>query len=344
MDSLQEKLLQIYYNTLDEYDPKAIERLDFVNAIIVYIDELYNDFKIGYIVKRNIKKVLPKDEINKICIQILRSIDPMYSINFHAILKTNMIAASEKDVSKVDEKGIHVVQTNNIEQIIATLHEFGHHLHKINSGLKDIPDDPDAWYSTEMIAMTFEFYALFYMYKNDILADEVKKSFISYVNFIYDKTSKVIGEALALNIIDKYGKLNIVNIFKYMKKYNISNEQMLTIEKIDYHKLLKSLTGDGNDAVTEYRYWYEYRYIFGFPLAIYIANRMVNSNSYKVRFVENFTNIDALGSDGFIKSLSAYQIIDNPDCLKWIIETVKSYTNHIINDNEFSPKMIRFKR
>ena len=345
MDSLQEKLLQVYYDKINEKAPKAIERLDFVNAIITYMYELYNDLNIENIVNRNIKRVLSKDEINKICIQILRSIDPMYSINFHAFLKTDMITPSKENYSCADEEGIHIFQTNNIEQIITTIHEFAHHLHRINLCLEDeLSTDPDAWYSCEMIAMTFEFYALFYMYKNDILADEIKKSFLSYIYFIYNKLSKVMGEALMLNIIDKYTFLSVDCILKYKKKYKVSDEQLRKIYGIDHSKLVRYLKGDESEIVNEYRYPDEYRYIFGFPLSIYIANRMVNSNSYKARFVENFTNIDILGSDKFLKKMSAYQIIEDPDCLEWIIENVKSYINHIINDNEFNPKMIRFKR
>ena len=71
---------------------------------------------------------------------------------------------------------------------------------------------------------------------------------------------------------------------------------------------------------------------------------MVNSDSYKGRFVENFANIGEIDSDKFLKKMSAYQIIEDHDCLEWVLGNVKSYTNHIINDGEFNTKMIRFKR
>ena len=42
--------------------------------------------------------------------------------------------------------------------------------------------------------------------------------------------------------------------------------------------------------------------------------------------------------------MSAFQIIEDHDCLEWILGNVKSYTNHIITDGTLNTKMIRFKR
>ncbi len=344
MDSLKERIFKLYYDKIGTEFPKSIEYLDFVNDVIVYMYELYNDFKIEEILNRNIKRVLPKGEINDICIEVLKSIDPKYSRNFKKYTKENIITPSKEAYSYADNEGIHIFQTNNIEQILVTMHEFIHDIHRISVNEEELIDNLDAWHSSEMFAMIVEFYALFYMNKNNILADEIKKSFLSYIYFMYTKSSKVMGESLILNIIDKYGDLSIKSILNYAKNHHLSDKQIQTINKVDSYKILKSTAGDKMDLTGEYRYAEDYRYIFGFPLAIYIANRMSISDSYKERFVENFANIGEIGSDKFLKKLSAYQIIEDQDCLEWVIGNVKSYTNHIINDDEFNPKMIRFKR
>lgn len=347
MEIPEEKLVKLYYEKISTEYPKAIYYLDFVNSIILYMYELYYDFNIKKLVNNNNQLTISTEDIYDICIEVLKSINPKYSRFFKKCLFGGLIEYVEGELSWMDTEGLHVsthkVVSNKIEEILIILHEFAHYNHLIYSGKEDLLG-PDSWHISETIAMTFEFYALFYMYNNGILVDEVKKSFLRYIKYVYNRSNDIIAEALMLNIIDKYGDISVPNVLDYAAIHNISDKYLSKISNYNYNRLARFLVNDSNPKFNDKRYYEDYRYIFGFPLSIYIANRMVNSDSYKGRFVENFANIGEIDSDKFLKKMSAYQIIEDHDCLEWVLGNVKSYTNHIINDGEFNTKMIRFKR
>lgn len=328
MTDRQKEELKLYYFSLLTEIPEAIETVDFVNKVVIYMYEIYNDLDIT---SKDIHNVtyLSKTEIRELCKIILRSIDIKYSMHFCRYLndKTIKRVNPKKDCSKTTAKGMDVRGTNDIEELITTLHEFGHYMHFMNCNFDF--DTPKLIHSTEMFAMTFEFYALFYMEKNGILTDDVKKSFLSYMESLYIRSYNIIEEGLGLSIINNYGDLKESDIKKYIKKYGINNEYAKTLEKIN---------------TKHFNYNDEYMYIFGLPLALYMGNMMANSYSYKEKFVSNFDKIGELGLDKFLKKMGAYQIISNQSSLEWVMAYAYSYTLNIINENKFDTKKMKLKR
>ena len=51
MDSLTKDVFKRYYDYLNNNVPKSIECLDFINHIIVFMFEIYNDFNFTIIIQ-----------------------------------------------------------------------------------------------------------------------------------------------------------------------------------------------------------------------------------------------------------------------------------------------------
>lgn len=332
MDSLTKDVFKRYYDYLNNNVPKSIECLDFINHIIVFMFEIYNDFNLT---SKDIRSemYLTKKKKKSLCMDILRSINIEYSYFYNICLEKGLVKTSRVDHSYTNSHGMHILRTNVFDEVLTTVHEFAHYLH-----LKYRNPDPknlDWWHSTETIAMTFEFYALFYMAKIGILSEDVKKSYLLYMEHMYVSAYNTIGQSLALTVIDKYGDLRLKDIEAYKNDYGVNNYYINYIAKSSLDDLILK---------NKYRYTNEYRYLFGLPLAIYMGNRMATSYSYKEKFIENLPMIGDIGSDGFFKRMNAYQIFEDEDKLYQVMGDAYIHTKNIIENDEFKPKMIRFKR
>ena len=266
-----DRYIKSYYNSLLKDEPKSIEYLDYICDVIVRTLRILN--RLNVYPKCEID-VFEEEDTKMIVKILLDSIDKSYLKKYKSFVKKGLVHSTKKDISYMNANGIYMKRTNDVEEMLTSLHEFMHYLHfeKYDNEWTD-----EFSYSTEMFAMTLDFYGMFYMYQNDILKDDTLKIFLNYINYMYAHAADALEEAHALNIYEKFDSLDFKNREIYSKLKDVLMEPLINIDKIDRSKHYKE----------------EYKYIFGWPLSFYMGNKMAGSEAYKDKFLYNFDKIKA---------------------------------------------------
>ena len=325
-----------YYNYLKENVPKSIEYLDYINDVIICTLRIKNRInKDSDIMKNDYELNKFEDEDIRMLIRmLLKSIDPEYAFLYKKYAYDKKIHIIKNEVSHTKARGIYLEKTHDVDEILTTLHEFAHYTHLKNCG--GVWTDEFS-YSSEMFAMTFDFYGMFYMYKNNILVEDTLNQYLNYINCMYNFSANILGTAIALNMYEKFGKITPKNREIYAKLKDINPG---VLESLD------SITFDELDYNTEERnvYKIEYEYLFGLPLSYYMGNRMVLSEAYKYKFISNFSDINNIGVDKFLNTMGVDKIINDPDMLYLVMQHMYGSTEQAIYNNKLNNKRLVLKK
>ena len=235
------KNLSNYYDILKEEMPDLISNVNVINDEIFYFIQLFflnkDKIEIDYNYETKFDKYSIILEVSK----ILKNIDPSYQEKYEEYLNNRKIVFGRFKKSCTDGKKIYIKNRNNIEDIATMIHEFFHyeHLSKYEFDM----DNSDWCFLTEMIAITFEAYALLKLYNENQFKNDIKNYFLKITYSVYSKADGISIEAMCLNMYDKYKNVDTEAFLKYQKAKqvpeefgNLINKFIEKRHKFEYHE------------------------------------------------------------------------------------------------------------
>lgn len=326
-----EEYIEMYYNELNQQMNNFIKYLDLILDEAFYYMQIYDiheeDFE-----EREYNNKLDNYEIIRICCSVLDELNNDYSILFKDYLNNEFIKYKKNaKYSFMNSKKIVINKTNTIEDIFTTIHEFFHkmHVNMYDNNLKN----PDWLFLSELIAILFEFYAFFYMYKNDMYKEDLKIYFNKLINAVGMISMDVIHEILILNIYDKYKSIDEESIYKFLK-YKDMDEQIIG--------LLKIFEPEKNP----FRYHKEAPYIFGFMISLISSFNMVYDDDYKNKVLNSFKNINMGNIELFLKNINMDGILNDKDgdTLYNFVEDINQFIDTINIEEKITGKELKLER
>lgn len=306
--------LEEYYKILKKDFPKFINNINIINDEILYFIQLYYDNKDKFVDTGSYERIYDKRKTVLEVKKILRGINPEYEEKFVNYLNNKKIAYIKIFRSCTNGKKIYIRQRNSIEDVITIIHEFFHYIHLEKY---DYNMNNSDWYTfTEMIAITFELYALLKLYEKDEYKNDIKKYFLLILYNISLKADNISSEAMMLNIFDKYGKMDTEAFYKYINKKQMPEEFMIPIN--DDIKKNKKFT-----------YLFNAPYIFAFPLSFYMANRMLNDNEYLKKVINVLDNINKYNYDEIMNKLELSIVLSKDDNYENLYQLMLEINNFI---------------
>ena len=326
-----EEYTEIYYSELNQQMNNFIKYLDLIMDEAMYYVQIYDIHEEKFEEKEYNNK-LDNYEIINICCSILEQLNNEYSILFKEYLKNDFIKYKKNaKYAFMNSKKIVINKTNTIEDIFTTIHEFFHkvHINMYDNNLKD----PDWLFPSELIAILFEFYAFFYMYKNDIYKEDLKIYFNKLIRAVGMISMDVIHEILILDIYDKYKSIDEESIHKFIK-YKDMDEQIVEI--------LKIFEAENNS----FRYHKEAPYIFGFMISLISSFNMVYDDNYKNKVLNSFKNINMGNIELFLKNINMDGILHDKDgdILYNYVEQINQFIDKINMENRITGKELKLER
>jgi len=291
------KKLEVYYQILKKDHPELINNINIINDEILYFIQLFYENKDKFYKTLEYSKTYDMQMTVLEVKRILKSINPIYERKFIEYLKNKKIAYIKLFKSCTNGKKIYIRRRNNIEDVMTLIHEFFHfiHLEKYDYDM----NNKDWYIFSEMIAITFELYALLKLYENADYKNDLTKYFLLIVYNISLKVDSIISEAMMLNMYDKYGKVDTETFYKYIK------EKQMPIEFI-------SPINDKIRKNKRFEYHYTASYIFGFPLSFYMANKMINDDKYFSKVLDVLENMNKYNYNEIMDKLELSDVL-SPD-------------------------------
>ena len=323
-----EQLIKEYSDELYSKMPIFYQYLEVINAYAGYFGQIegYLEAKVTDIEEYQLE--LDYLSIIEICNEILMSLDSKLCDKFNKRISDGTIdfkCDSITSMSIVDKKiNITINKTSTIEDVLGLIHEFFHsiHIEKYDNDMQN-----QEWYFfTEAIAMTGELYAILYMYKNNILKEDLNSYLKKYISTMFAHASNTLLTGLTLEIYDDEQSLSDVAVNHFISVKQLPegyNEITEVIQYLDDFLFHESAT-----------------YTFGFPIALLIASKMLDDEEYKIRLLSLLEHINEYDLDNLLTSLGIKNIIKNEDYMCDAMNYVYSVVNEMLDDRQLDIKSL----
>ena len=326
-----EQYVEMYYSELDQQMNSFIKYIDLIMDESMYYMQIYGIHEDKFIEEDYNNKLDNKEVIN-ICFNILNELDNNYSLLFKEYLCNRVIKYKKnKKFSYMNSKNIVINKTNTVEDIFTTIHEFFHkvHINMYDNNLKD----PEWLFSSELVAILFELYAFFYMYKNDMYKEDLKIYFNRLISAVGMISMDVIHEIIVLNIYDKYKSIDIESMYKFLKYKDIDEEVLCLLNVFETEK-------------KSFRYHKEVPYIFGFIISLISGLNMVYDDNYKDKVLDSFKDINSNSLEVFLKNINMDNILHDKDgeILYNFVENINQFIDTINKKDKITGKELKLER
>lgn len=321
-----EEYVSMYYDEIKDEIPNMIKYVDLIFDEIGYYMQIYdnNEKNLTYSEYNN---TLDDYEVISLCNKILGTLSDKYVSMFNKYLKDGIIQFKngEEEITCMSDKYIIIAKTNTIEEVLCIIHELFHRIHieMYNNNLQD----PEWFFSSEMIAMLFEFYAAFYMNRNNMYVDDIKVYFNKIFISIYEKAINVVHEALILDVYDKFKSIDSASLCEFINLKNM-DEEVLD---------LLSLFNEQEDEI--FTYHIEATYLFGFPISIMSGLLMAYNPEYLSKVVYSFNSINNGSIEDFMHNINMDNILHDCDGeqLYQVAENINQFID-IIHEEKITGK------
>ena len=319
--SLDEYLVE-YYKILKEEMPELIKYLDLINDEVCYIIQLYYLNMDSFQIESYEKNFDEFERINLVR-SFLKDINPEYDKMYVDLIKQRKLLYGNYKMSHTKSNKVYIRGTNDIEEVIVTIHELFHYIHL---SMYDYDTSNTDWYIlTEMIAIMFEFYVLFSMYQNDLYRNDIRSYFYKVIGGIYIRADNIASESLILDIYDKMGSIDDDAIEKFKDEKNIPD---------GYMDILFSLEGDTNP----FTYHENATYMFAFPMSLIGSMRMLLDKEYFDKIINVFNNINNYSFNEILDEMELSYILsdeDNRENLYRVMEYIDTFIKDVSKDKDF---------
>jgi hypothetical protein len=319
-----EEYVKKYYEELKADLPPFIKYIDLITNEAFYFSQLYSFHQSRFSNFEYPSKV-DKLEVFETCNEILGTLCPKYQDEYNELIKRKQITylRNKSGFSYLNNKlKVKIIKTGTIEDIFGTIHEL---IHKIHVGYYNNQFDNSDWYFlSEMIAMTFESYAMFYLYKQDRYREDIKVYFNKLLEAACLRSIGIIHEALILDIYDKEKSIDDDKIEEFIQKKKMDP---------DSKAILDLFFDDDKD----FSFHEEATYTFGYPLAIQTGLLMAYNPEYLEKVVNSFNNISSGSIEDFLKNINSNILDSNSDTLYDLVESLNQFVD-VINDGDVKGK------
>ena len=281
-----EEYVAKYYQEVKDDIPSLIKYVDLIFNEILYFSQVHSIHEDKFI-HFDYHSKFDKLACYELCIEILGTIDPSYQQLFQKEFKKMKFNKRLNESYMDKDLNICIRQTKTIEDALSIIHEFFHKIHIQMYG--NNIDNPEWYFASEMIAMTFELYGLFYLYKQDRYRDDIKTYFNKLFNGAYTKGLLITHEALILDVYDNYHSIDEDKQEEFKKKKRLPKEVM---------DILELFNEDDGDMI----YHENATYVFGYPISLMTGLLMAYNPDYKEKVLDNFKRMNTMSIEEFISN------------------------------------------
>ena len=323
-----EEYVEMYSSEIYNSFPNLFKYLNYILVQAGYMEDI-REYNQKYILdEHNYENKIDINCLLNICIEVLDTIDTGLKNKFILYLNNgtidfndneDTISATQNDNNNLS---INIKRNYNIEDILATIHEFfnGIHLEKYN--LEFIDD----WYIiTEMFAITGELYTLFYLMDKEFCTTDLEIYLNKFIESMFIHNYVTLENGLFIDLYDKMQSINKESLEQYIVMNNLPE---------NYNEIL---TDDDESADTdEFNYHESATYALAFPLSIILARRLLMDEEYKKIFMDVLRNINMYDIQTLFDKLGIKEYIENDDKLFELMNFInkyltKKFTNKKIN-------------
>ena len=321
-----EELLKEYSDELYSKMPNFFQYLEVINAIAGYFAQIENYMfeEIEYSEDYNFN--VDFISLTEMCNQILNSLDTGLCKKFNKRMYDGTINFEEDSITsmKVDNGKIDITLNRNytIEDIFGLIHEFFHsiHIEKYNNNMHD-----SKWYIfTEAIAMIGELYAVLYMYKNNIMKEDLIIYIKKYLSTIFAQANNTLVTGLALEIYDKEQSLSDDSIEHFIKVKELPSEYKNINHVLEY--------------LDDFLFHESATYTFGFPISFIVVTKMFEDDCYKNKVISLLENINDYSLEDLLTSLGIGDILKNENFICSSMNYVYEISKQLINEEQLDVK------
>lgn len=319
--SLFEEYVKDYLDEAYHIYPNLFGYLSLNNAIGSYFSQIENlitdkdiDMNNHYSYQYHIDGLTYLD----LCQKILSSLDISYWEKLQEYLKKGYILFEDDEIDtfahcncNTSHPDIRLNRTYTIEDVFITIHEFFHSLHLVQYHNHFHPE----WYlTTECISSIVEFYSAMYLYHNDLFKSDVIIYMKHIAKAMFDFADASLFNGVILEIYDQMESLSIKDIKYFLKAKDIDQR---------YINIFDLFEEDD-----EFDYHVNCTYNLGFPVALFIANKMLNDVHYIKLFNKQFKNISTYDVASFLAPFGLIDVLNNNEFLYDLMQ----YVNIVITD------------
>ena len=333
-DIPKEEIVADYMNAVYKYMPNLIDYLDLNNKYGFYMEQIRGINNIDEPPKYDYMH-LDFLSVLELCLKILDSLNP--SLKDFLIEKINdgtiVMGSQPQSKSRVGTiNGVPIITIGrfyNIFDVGNIIHELFHMIH-LNHFQNDLSND--VWYATtEAIAMTGEIYAYMYMYKNNLVQDDSKAALREYFWQIFIEADITFCNGIILDIYDKAQKINS----KLVATYNAAKGIISAYDDVF----------DSKNIAKELLYHEKSTYTMGFPIALFLALKMLDDDYYIKLFFKQLSMIECHTPKSFLAPFGLDGMMDDEDFIIQAFTYINDLMDKLYNKDEvnltpYKPYMI----
>lgn len=323
-----EEYVEMYSSEIYNSFPNLFKYLNYILVQAGYMEDI-REYNQKYILdEHNYENKIDINCLLNICIEVLDTIDTSLKDKFILYLNNgtidfndneDTISATQNDNNNLS---INIKRNYNIEDILATIHEFFHGIHLEKYNLEFIDD----WYIiTEMFAITGELYTLFYLMDKEFCTTDLEIYLNKFIESMFIHNYVTLENGLFIDLYYKMQSINKESLEQYIVMNNLPE---------NYNEIL---TEDDESADTdEFNYHESATYALAFPLSIILARRLLMDEEYKKIFMDVLRNINMYDIPTLFDKLGIKEYIENDDKLFELMNFInkyltKKFTNQKIN-------------
>ncbi len=323
-----EEYVEMYSSEIYNSFPNLFKYLNYILVQAGYMEDI-REYNQKYILdEHNYENKIDINCLLNICIEVLDTIDTGLKNKFILYLNNgtidfndneDTISATQNDNNNLS---INIKRNYNIEDILATIHEFFHGIHLEKYNLEFIDD----WYIiTEMFAITGELYTLFYLMDKEFCTTDLEIYLNKFIESMFIHNYVTLENGLFIDLYYKMQSINKESLEQYIVMNNLPE---------NYNEIL---TEDDESADTdEFNYHESATYALAFPLSIILARRLLMDEEYKKIFMDVLRNINMYDIPTLFDKLGINEYIENDDKLFELMNFInkyltKKFTNQKIN-------------
>lgn len=263
-----------------------------------------------------------------LCLEILSSLDSNYVTKFKQWMNDGTINFIEDEDSfshttvSDNHLEINIAKNYTIEDVFGLIHEFFHgmHLEQFDNNLNN-----EDWYlTTECIAMTGEFYSVFYFLKNNIMTDDTKMYLKKLLMNGYYKADNSLVDGILLEVYDNIGTFDDEEVITFLKQARLP---------IEYKNIIDSINEEH-----ELNYHEGFTYTIGFPISIMLAKKMIDDSSYINLFNKQFSDIKRYDASTFLSGFGLQDILTDVDFIYDVMVYIDSLSESLFKEDNISLK------
>lgn len=316
-----EKLIKEYSDELYSSMPIFFDYLEIINLFAQYIGQIESLIGAKTENINEYKTSVDFLSLIELCNQILSTLDRGLCDKFNKRLADGTINLdSEEELSitamtVVDHNiDINVKRTYTIEDVLGLIHEFFHsiHIEKYDNDMQNAN-----WYfSAELIAMIGEFYAIMYLNQNNIFKDDLIEYLKGVLNVIFAKANDTLITGLTLEIYDKEQSISDEAVQHFIRTRGLPQEYGAIIEVLE--------------ELEDFEFHDNATYIFGFPISMLIATKMLEDDSYKRKMLYLLEHINEYSPKSLLTYLGVEGILSDEDYICSVINYICEVSNKMI--------------